>query len=81
MTDLAPEAPPEPQFIIDRNAYAVAKAKLGIQHDTEVAKRMGVHPITLTRTLGGQGSPSEAMRWCFVRLFGSDADVIVRRQW
>ncbi len=77
------KAPPDsgPQFTIDEQAYQVAKAKLGEKFDIEVARRMGVHPITWTRVRGGKYPLTERVRAAIRSVFPDDYDSIVRQEW
>lgn len=83
MTTHAPEAPTEgPEFLIDDEAYQLAKIKLRLQYDKDVAARLGVAESTWVNVRRGKHALTEQMRRRIRQLFGADHySRIVLRQW
>jgi hypothetical protein len=65
-------------YALDRRAYEVAKAKAGIDSDAEVARRTGLHKVTVSRTITGFYPLTDNVRAKLLALFPDDYDLIVR---
>lgn len=72
MTDTQPTT-----YALNRRAYEVAKAKAGIETDAEVARRTGLHKVTVSRTITGYYPLTDNVRAKLLALFPDDYDEIV----
>lgn len=72
------DTPTPVKYVLDRRAYEVARAKAGIGSDSEVARRTGLHKVTLSRVLSGDYPLSEGVRVKLLGLFPDDFDDFVR---
>jgi lambda repressor-like predicted transcriptional regulator len=65
-------------YALNRRAYEVAKAKAGIRSDAEVARRTGLHKVTVARVLSGEYPLTERVRQQLLNVFPDDYDTIVQ---